>query len=144
MMNEHNIWATVKNRYRLSSRVQMKFEMSFPKFLIGKCRITANNISVIKTKKISLSLKGIVFSDIIPLGWFTSSAFIPWEKFVLISISDTAQSIDGNLMTLQNSNQTLDLKYGTLQLNDPQEILIDFPWSEEFTDYVKSYDLFDI
>jgi hypothetical protein len=144
MMKANNIWAMVKNRYRLSSRVQMKFEMSFPKFIVGKCRITANHISEIKTKKISLALKGIVFSDTIPLGWFTSSAFIPWEKVVKISISETAQSIDGNLMPSQENVPTLDWKHGTLQLNDPQEITIDLPWSKEFTDYVQSYDLFEI
>lgn len=146
-MKDNNIWATVKNRYRLSSKIQMKFELSFPKYLIGKCRITANNASEIKTKKISLSLKGVVLSDTIPLGWLTSSALIPWEKMLKIAISDTAQSIDSHLNTpfsSQNNMQTFDLEYCTLQLNDPQEMTIDLQWSKEFTDYVKSYELFDI
>lgn len=146
-MKAKNTWATVKNRYRLSSKIQMKFELSFPKYLIGKCRITTKNAYEIKTKKISLSLKGVVFSDTIPLSWLTSSALIPWEKVLKIAISDTAQSIDDKLNTplsSQKNIQTLDSEYRTLQLNDPQEMTIDLPWSKEFTDYVQSYELFDI
>lgn len=145
-MKAKNTWATVTNRYRLSSKIQMKLEFSFPKYLIGKCRLTIKDACEIRTKKISLSLKGLVFSDTIPLSWFTSSAIIPWEKIFKITISDTTQSSDGVLNSPLSCNniQPLEFKYCTLQLNDPQEMTIDLPWSKEFTDYVQSNELLDI
>ena len=139
-MNVKNNWTVVKNRYRLSTKTQMNFEMSFPKYLIGKCRCTINNTYEIKTKKVSLSQKGVVFSDTIPLGWFTSSLFIPWEKVQKIDISNTPPSVDGKLNTTVSAdfnNQTLESEYCTLRLNDPTEMTIDFPWSKEFIIYIK-------
>ena len=41
-MNVKNNWTIVKNRYRLSTIIQMNFELSFPKYLIGKCKCTIN------------------------------------------------------------------------------------------------------
>lgn len=146
-MNVKNNWTIVKNRYRLSTKIQMNFELSFPKFLIGKCRCTINNTHEIRKKKVSLSQKGVVFSDTIPLSWFTSSVFIPWEKVLKIDISKTIPSTDGISNTPVSSNfnkQTLDFEYCTLQLNDPIKITIDLPWSKEFTDSVQGKKLFDI
>ncbi len=135
-MTVKNNWTILKNRYRLSTKIQMNFELSFPKYLIGKCRCTINNNSDIKRKKVSPSKKGVVFSDTIPLGWFTSSLFIPWEKVVKIDISNTAVSSGFN-------NQMFDDEFCTLQLDDPVEMTIDFPWSKEFADAVKGKTLFD-
>ncbi|MCP4723243.1 MAG: hypothetical protein GY860_27635 [Desulfobacteraceae bacterium] len=146
-MNVKNIWTIVKNRYRLSTKIQMNFELSFPKYLIGKCCFTTNNAYQIRTQKVSPSLKGVVFSDTIPLSWFTSSALIPWAKVLKIAIPDTAPSIDGILNTplsSQFNKETFDFEYCTLTLNDPQEMTIDLPWSKEFTDYVQGNKLFDI
>ena len=146
-MDVKNTWAIVKNRYRLSTKVQMSFELSFPNYLIGKCWCTIDNSYEIKTKKVSLSQKGIVLSDTIPLSWFTSSIFIPWTNVMKIAISDTRSSIDGILNTHLSShsnNKTSKLEYCTLQLNDPQEMTISIPWSKIFSDYIKSNKLFDI
>jgi hypothetical protein len=146
-MNVKNIWTIVKNRYRLFTKVQMNFELSFPKYLIGKCCFITNNAYQIRTQKVSPSLRGVVFSDTIPLSWFTSSALIPWAKVVKIVISDKAPSIDGILNTPLSSKlnkETFDFEYCTLTLNDPQKMTIDLPWSKEFTDYVQGNKLFDI
>lgn len=134
-----NTWATLKSRYRLSSQIQMKFEFGFPKYVIGKCRLTIKDACEIRTKKISLSSKGLVFSDTIPLSWFTSSALIPWEKISKIDLSDSTQSSSGTLRSpsASKNSQLSDYGYGTLELNDPQEMTIDLPWSKEFTDYVQ-------
>ncbi len=118
----------------------MNFELSFPKFVVGKCRCTTNNSYEIKTQKVSLSREGVVFSDTIPLSWFTSSVLIPWAKVLEIAISDTAPSIDGILdtpLSSKSNKQTSDVEYCTLELNDPQEMTIDLPWSKELTDYVQ-------
>ncbi len=142
-----NIWKIIKNRYRLSTKVQMNYELSFPKNLIGKCRFTTNDAYEMRMQKVSLSTKGFVFSDTIPLSWFTSSVLIPWEKVLKIVISDTIPSIDGVLNTplsSKSNKQTLDFDYCTLGLNDPQEMTIDLPWSKEFTDYAQENKLFDI
>ena len=146
-MNVKNIWTIVKNRYRLSTKIQMNFELSFPKYLIGKCYFATNNAYQIRTQKVSPSLKGIVFSDTIPLSWFTSSALVPWAKVLKIEISDTAPSIDGILnkpLSSKLNKEIFDFGYCTLTLNDPQEMTIDLPWSKEFTDYVQRNKLFDI
>ncbi|WP_300460468.1 hypothetical protein [Desulfobacula sp.] len=142
-----NIWTIVKNRYRLSTKIQMNFELSFPKYLIGKCRFSTANAYQIRTQKVSPSLKGVVFSDTIPLNWFTSSALIPWAKVLEIVFSDTTHSINSILSTplLSKSNKPpIDFEYCQLRLNDPQKMTIDLPWSKEFTDYVKTNKLFDI
>ncbi len=142
-MNVKNIWTIVKNRYRLSTKIQMNFELSFPKYLIGKCLFTANNAYQIRTQKVSLSMGGVVFSDTIPLSWFTSSVFIPWANVLKIVVSDTTP--DGILdtpLTSILSKQTSDFEYCKLRLNDPQEMTIDLPWSKEFTDYVQRNKLF--
>jgi len=146
-MNVKNIWAIVKNRYRLSTKIQMNFELSFPKYLVGNCWFTTNSAYQIRTQKVSPSLKGVVFSDTIPLSWFTSSALIPWTKVLEIAFSDTTPSIGGMLNTPLSSKlnkQTFEFEYCTLRLNDPQEMTIDLPWSKEFTDYVQRNKLFDI
>ena len=139
-MNVKNTWKIVKNRYRFSTKVQMNFELSFPEYLIGQCRCTTNNTYEIRTQKVSPSLAGVVFSDRIPLSWFTSSVLIPWAKVLNFAISETAPSIGGTNL----NKQTSDSQYCTLQLNDPQEMTIDLPWSEAFTDYVQRNKLFDI
>ena len=144
-MNVKNIWNIVKNRYRLSTKVQMNFELSFPQYLIGKCCATTNNAYEIRTKKVALTTKGIVFSDTIPLSWFTSSVFIPWAKVLKIAVLDTPSSIDNKLNAALSSildKQTADGEYCTLRINDPQEMTIDLPWSEEFTNYVQKKKLF--
>jgi hypothetical protein len=146
-MNVKNIWKIVKNRYRLSTKVQMNFELSFPKYMVGKCCFTINNAYQIRTQKVSPSLKGIIFSDTIPLSWFTSSALIPWAKVLKIAISDTMPSIDGISNTQLSSKlnkKNFDFDYCTLTINDPQEITIVLPWSNELTDYVQENKLFDI
>jgi hypothetical protein len=146
-MNVKNIWAIVKNRYRLSTKIQMNFELSFPKYLIGKCWFTANNAYEIRTQKVSPSLKGVVFSDTIPLSWFTSSVLLPWEKVLELSISDTTPSIDGisnTPLSFESNKQPFDFGYCTLRVNDPQEMTIVLPWSKEFTDYVQENQIFDI
>jgi hypothetical protein len=146
-MNIKNIWGIVKNRYRLSTKIQMSFELSFPKYLIGKCCFTTNNAYQIRTHKVSPSIKGVVFSDTIPLSLFTSSAFIPWEKVLKIVISNTPSSIDAILNMPSSSKldeQSFDSEYCTIQLDDPQEMTIDLPWSKEFTDRVQGNKLFDI
>ncbi len=125
----------------------MNFELSFPKFVVGKCRCTTNNAYEIKTQKVSLSREGLVFSDTIPLSWFTSSVLIPWAKVLKIAISDTAPSIDGILdapLSSKSKKQTDDVEYCTIELNDPQEMAIDLPWLKEFTDYIQRNKLFDI
>ncbi len=139
-MNVKNTWKIVKNRYRFSPKTQMNFELSFPKFVVGKCRCTTNNSYEIKTQKVSLSREGVVFSDTIPLSWFTSSVLIPWAKVLEIAISDTPASIDDTNL----NKQTFDSQYCTLRLNDPQEMTIALPWSKEFIDYVQRNKLFDI
>ena len=146
-MNVRNIRDLVKNRYRLSAKMQMNLELRFPKSLIGKCRFTANDTHEIKTQKVSLSSKGVIFSDTIPLSWFTSSVFIPWEKVLKIEILDTTSPIDGISDTELSSvlnKQPSDIAYCTLKLNDPREMTIDIPWSKEFTDCVQRNTLFDI
>lgn len=146
-MNVKHIWRSIKNRYRLSTKIQMNFQLSFPEYLIGKCCFSTNKAYQIRTQKVSPSLQGVVFSDTIPLSWFTSSVLIPWVKVLEITISDTTPPIDGMLNTplaSQLYTQTLDFEYCALRLNDPQEMTIDFPWSKEFTDYVKKNKLFDI
>ena len=115
----------------------MSFELGFPNFLIGKCRCTINNAYEIKTKKVYLAQKGVVLSDTIPFGWFTSSVFIPWEKVQEIAISNTPVSSDFD-------KKASDYKKCTLRLNDPMKMTIDLPWSEEFTSYVQEQKLFDI
>ena len=145
-MNVKKIWPIVKNRYRLSTKIQMSFELSFPKCIVGKCWFTTNNAYEIRTQKVSLSTKGVVFSDTIPLSWFTSSVLIPWAKVLKVAISDTP-SIDDIFNTPLSSKlnkQTFDFEYCTLRLNDPQEMTIGFPWSKEFTDYIQGNKLFDI
>ncbi len=144
-MNVKNIWAIVKNRYRLSAKIQMNFELSMPKYLMGKCRFTTNNAYQIRMQKVSLAMGGVVFSDTIPLSWFTSSVLIPWANVLKIAVSDTTP--DGILdkpLTSILSKQTSGFEYCKLQLNDPQEMTIDLPWSKEFTDYVQRNKLFDI
>lgn len=146
-MNAKKIWKIIKNRYRLSTKVQMNFELSFPQYLIGKCRLTTNDAYEIRTQKVALSTKGIVFSDTIPLSWFTSSVFIPWAKVLKIAVSDKTSSIEDKSDAPVSSNldkKTSDFESCTLRLNDPQEMTIDLPWSEGFTNYVKKIKLFDI
>lgn len=146
-MNIKNTWKIVKNRYRFSPKTQMNFELSFPKFVVGKCWCTTQNAYEIKTQKVSLSREGVVFSDTIPLSWFTSSVLIPWAKVLKMAISDTAPSIDGILdtpLSSKSNKQTSDVEYCTLELNDPQEMAIHLPWSKELTDYVQGSKLFDI
>lgn len=146
-MHVKNIWKVVKNRYRLSTKVQMNFELSYPKYLIAKCWFTTDNTYQVRTQKISPSLKGIVFSDTIPLSWFTSSVLIPWGKVLNLAISNTAPSIEGILNMPLSSNlnkKSLDFEYCTIRLNDPREMTIDFAWSKEFTEYVQENNLFDI
>lgn len=125
----------------------MSFEFSFPDYLIGKCLCSFNNGCEIKTKKVSLSPKGVVFSDTIPLSWFTSSVFIPWANVQKIVPSDTQPSIDGSVNRHLSSNsneQTPGVEYRTLQLTDPKKMTISIPWSKKFEDYVQRYELFDI
>jgi len=146
-MNVNNTWKIVKKRYRVSTKYRMQLELNFSEYLIGKCWLTTNNNYEIKTQKVFLSREGVIFSDTIPLSWFTSSVLIPWEKVLKITITDTIPSIDGISNTPWSSNlnkQTFDFEYCSLRLNDPQEITIDLPWSKEFTDYVQAKKLFDI
>ncbi len=145
-MNVKNIWKIVKNRYRLSTKVQMNFELSFPEYLIGKCRVTTTDACEIRTLKIALSTKGVVFSDTIPLSWFTSSVLIPWVKVQKIAVFDTPFSIDNRSdePLLSNINQqTSDFKYCRLRIDDPQEMTIDFPWSEKCNNYLQKHKLFN-
>jgi len=146
-MNIEKIWKIIKNRYRLSSNVQMSFELSFPNYQVARCWFTTGDAYEERTQKVSPSLKGIIFSDTIPLVWFTSSVLIPWEKLITMTISNTGPSIEGVLNTPLSSDSNkkeLDLEYCTIQLEDPQEITIDLPWSKEFTKYVQTNKLFDI
>jgi len=146
-MNAKKIWPMIKNRYRLSSKIQMNFELSFPKYLIGKCCFALNKACQIRTHKVSPSLKGVVFSDTIPLSWFTSSALIPWENVLKLSISDTMPLFDGienPPLSFKADNKPVDFDYCTLTLNDPQEMTIVIPWSNAFTDYVQGNKLFDM
>lgn len=146
-MNANSNWKAVKKKYRVSAKYRMQLELNFSEYLLGKCRFTANNTYEIKTQKVSLSRDGVVFSDTIPLSWFTSSVLIPWGKVLKITISDKIPSIDGVLNTPWSSNlnkQTVDFEYCSLGLNDPLEITIDLPWSKEFTNYVQTKKLFDI
>ena len=146
-MNAKNIWKTVKNRYRLSTKIQMGFEMSFAKYLIGKCCFVIDNAYQIRTQKVSPSLKGVILSDTIPLSWFTSSALIPWAKVLKMAISETTPSINGLLNTAFTSElneQGVGSEYCTLRLDDPQEMTIVLPWSKELTSYVENNQLFDI
>ncbi|WDP92251.1 MAG: hypothetical protein HUN04_22020 [Desulfobacter sp.] len=144
-MTATHIWKMIKVRYRLSAKVQMGFAMGFPEFVIGKCGFHTQDTQEFKTLKLSLSRKGIVLSDTIPLSWFTSSVFIPWEKAVKFSLPDTTAStgdtMDSPPLTQLNP-QPLDGQYSTLHLDDPREISIDLPWSDGFTDYVKENKLF--
>lgn len=128
-MNPKKIRTIIKNRYRLSTKVQMNFEMSFPNYLIGKCCFSTDDVHEIRTQKVSPSLAGLVFSDTIPLSWFTSSVLIPWAMVLNIAKSE---------------NQSLDGAYFTIQINDPQDITIDLPWSQAFTKYIQKNKLFDI
>ncbi len=142
-----NAWKTVKNRYRLSTKVQMNFELSFPLYLIGRCWITINTACEIRTQKISPSLKGIVFSDTIPLSWFTSSVLIPWEKVMKIDISENLPPIEGvsaTPLSSKSSSQSVDREYCTIELNDPRKITIVLPWSKKCTDYIEKNQLIDI
>jgi hypothetical protein len=146
-MNVKNIWAIVNKRYRLSAVVQMSFELGYPKYSKGKCWCTINNSYDIKTKRVSLAPKGILFSDSMPLSLFTSSIFIPWAKVLKITISDAIPPIDGILDThppSQSNSQTSKFEYCTLQLNDPQKMTISIPWSKEFADFIQTYKLFEI
>jgi len=146
-MNAISNWKIVKKRYRVSTKYRMQLELNFSEYLIGKCRFTAKNTYEIKTQKISLSNDGVVFSDTIPLSWFTSSVLIPWAKVIKITISDKIPSINGVLNTPWSSNlnkQTVDFEYCSLELHDPLEITIDLPWSKECTNYVQTKKLFDI
>ena len=146
-MNVKNIRAAVKNRYRISTKMQMNFELSFPKSLIGKCRFTADNTHEIRTQKVSLSSQGVVFSDTIPLSWFTSSVFIPWEKVKRITHLDTTSPVDGISNTESSSvlnKQPSGIDYRTLHLSDPREMTIDIPWSKTFTDCLERNRLFDV
>ena len=86
-MTAQNTWNLVKRRYRLPAKVQMNFELGFPAYHIGKCRCIVNTVCDIKTKKIFLAQKGIVLSDTIPLGWFTSPVFIPWANVLNMAVS---------------------------------------------------------
>ncbi len=125
----------------------MQLEFNFSEYLVGKCRFTTKNTHEIKTQKVSLSNDGIIFSDTIPLSWFTSSVLILWEKVLKMTITDKIPTIDGDLKTPWSSNlnkQTIDFQYCSLQLNDPLELIIDLPWSKEFTEYVQKKNLFDI
>ncbi len=125
----------------------MQLEFNFAEYLIGKCRFIAGKTQKIKTQKITLSNDGVIFSDTIPLSWFTSSVLIPWAKVKKMTISDKIPSINGVLNTPWSSNlnkQTIDFEYCALELNDPLEITIDLPWSKEFTNYVHTKKLFDI
>ena len=146
-MNAISNWKIVKKRYRVSTKYRMQLELNFSEYLIGKCVFTAKNTYEIKTQKISLSNDGVVFSDTIPLSWFTSSVLIPWAKVIKITISDKIPSINGVLNTPWSSNlnkQTVDFEYCSLELHDPLEITIDLPWSKECTNYVQTKKLFDI
>lgn len=146
-MDIKNIWGIVKNRYRFSTKTQMRFELSFPTYLIGKCRFSTHTAYQIRTQKVSPSLQGIIFSDTIPLSWFTSSVLIPWNKIMDMTISDTALSIDGissNPLSSQSNQPPPDFQYCALRLDDPQNMRIDFPWSEKFADYVTRNKLFDV
>ncbi len=120
-MRTNNLWSMVKRRYRLPQTVQLSFEMGFPRFLIGDCRLTADGCNAVKTKKISLSMKGIVLSDTLPLSWFTSSVFIPWKTALDVHLSNDAQRC-------------------RLHVDDPLPMTIDLPWSKAFTDYAQQYD----
>jgi hypothetical protein len=146
-MNAKNIWKTIKNRYRLSTKIQMGFELSFPKYLIGKCGFVIDNAYQIRTQKVSPSPKGVILSDTIPLSWFTSSVLIPWKKVLKLVISETTPSINGLLNTPFSSElneQGAGSQYCTLRLDGPQETTIVLPWSKELTSYVKNNQLFDI
>ena len=143
-MTSKSTWAIVKNRYRLSSKIQLKFEFSFPQYIMGKCRLTIEDVSEIRTKKISLSLRGLVFSDTIPLSWFTSSALIPWEKILKITVSDTTESFDDVLKAPSSSKPKRAFEYCKLELNDPHEMTIELPWPNEFKDYVQNNEFLNI
>ena len=146
-MNAVSNWKIVKKRYRVSTKYRMQLEFNFAEYLIGKCKFTARNTHEIKTQKITLSNDGVVFSDTIPLSWFTSSILIPWEKMIKMTISDKIPPINGVFNTPWSSNlnkQTVDFEYCSLGLHDPLEITIDLPWSKEFTNYVQTKKLFDI
>ena len=144
MMTSKNTWVIVKNRYRLSSKIQLKFEFSFPQYIIGKCRLTIKDVSETRTKKISLSSRGLVFSDTIPLSWFTSSALIPWEKILQIAVSDTTESTDDVLEAPSSSKRKQPFEYCKIELNDPQELTIELPWPNEFKDYVQNNERLNI
>lgn len=139
-MNVENIWKIIKNRYRLSSKIQMNFELGFPEYRIAKCRFTTQHAYQVRTQKVSLSLKGFVFSDTIPLSWFTSSALIPWEKMKTMDISSSAPVIDGILNTplsTELNEADIDVEYCTIQLEDPEDITITLPWSKKFSEYIQ-------
>lgn len=146
-MKTNNNWKIVKIKYRVSTKYRMQLEFSFSEYLVGKCRFTTNDTCEIKTQKVSLSNDGIIFSDTIPLSWFTSSVLIPWAKVLKMTISDKMPSIDGVLSTPWSSNlnkQTVDFEYCSIEIIDPLEITIELPWSKVFTNYVQTKKLFDI
>ena len=146
-MNANSHWKSIKTRYRVSSKYRMQLELNFTEYLVGKCRLTAASTDEIKTQKISLSNDGIVFSDTIPLSWFTSSLLIPWAKIRMMAVSDKLPVIDGVSHTPRASNlnrQTVDFEYCSIGLSDPLEATIDLPWSKEFTNTVQRKKLFDI
>lgn len=147
MNAKKNIWKMVKNRYRFSTRTQMTFELGFPIYSIGKCWFSTSAAYQIRTQKVSPSLQGMIFSDTIPLSWFTSSVLIPWAKILKMTISDSAPALDGmqnTPLSSRSTKQTLNDEYCALQLNDPEEMIINFPWSKNFTDYLQTNKLFDI
>ncbi|WDP86792.1 MAG: hypothetical protein HUN05_18065 [Desulfobacter sp.] len=145
-MNVTKIWAIVKNRYRLSTKIQMNFELSFPNYLIGKCGFSAQNAHEIRTQKVSPSIKGMVFSNTIPLSWFTSSVLIPWAQVVSIRLLDPASLADGaetSPFSSELNEPGLEFGYCMLKIKDPLKITIYLPWSEEFTAYVQKNKLID-
>lgn len=146
-MKADNIWGILKQRYRFSTKTQMNFELSFPDYLIGKCRFEIENARQIRSQKVSPSLQGLVFSDTIPLSWFTSSVLIPWGNLLEMRFSDTSAAIDGSMdspISSHGDKETRDVRYCTLRLNDPEEMVIELPWSGKFTDYIKKNRLFDL
>ena len=131
----------------MSAKVQMNFELGFPKYLIGKCCCTAGDVYEIRTKKVTAAQKGLVISDTIPLGWFTSSVFIPWTEVQGLSVSGESSPKEDLLndeLVSELKEQPPESEYATIRLSDPVEMTIDFPWAEEFTDCIRKNKLFDI
>lgn len=146
-MSAERFWKRVKQKYRVSSKYRMQLEFNFPDYIIGKCRFMAGETWKIKTQKISITRQGIVFSDTIPLSWFTSSVLIPWTTIKEMVITDEMPTIDGVVSKPWSSDlhkQTLDFQYCTIRIDDPVEITIDLPWSTNFTQRVESNKWIDI